>query len=93
MAKYSHFTLEDRQKLERLLREGKPKPEIADELDCALSTIYNQIKAGTVDGVYNADFAQEKYERFLKEKGRKSLFRRKFTALQLHCRLYIGEEI
>lgn len=73
MAKYSHFTLEDRQKLERLLREGKPKPEIADELDCALSTIYNQIKAGTVDGVYNADFAQEKYERFLKEKGRKPL--------------------
>lgn len=73
---YKHFTLEKRKRLAQLLKLGYHKSRIAEEFNCSLHTIYNEINRGTVEqnefgtsAVYDPMVAQERYEKFLKEKG------------------------
>ena len=76
MTKYKHFTFEQRVRLEKLLRSGMSIEGIAYEFGCHRSTIYNQIKAGQVDGTYNAELAQKRYEEAAKEKGPKPILKK-----------------
>lgn len=76
MTKYKHFTFEQRVRLEKLLRSGMSIEGIAYEFGCHRSTIYNQIKAGQVDGMYNAELAQKRYEEAAKEKGPKPILKK-----------------
>lgn len=75
----THFTLNDRQTLERMLRKGFSKPAIAEALGKCERSIYYEIGRGlcvqrTTDlidvEVYCADVAHRKYKAFLKEKGK-----------------------
>ena len=76
----THFTLNDRQTLERMLRKGFSKPAIAEALGKCERSIYYEIGRGlcvqrTTDlidvEVYCADVAHRKYKDFLKEKGQR----------------------
>lgn len=46
------------------------KKLIAERLGVSLATIYNELKRGSVNGIYSVDYAQEKYEQFQTLKGR-----------------------
>jgi IS30 family transposase len=47
MKAYTHFTLEDRESLEKLIKEGKNKTEIAKEMGRDRSSIYRELKRNT----------------------------------------------
>ena len=73
-----HFTLNDRYTLERMLKKGFSKPDIAEALGKCRSSIYYEINRGlcvqrTTDlidvEVYCADVAHQRYKKYLKEKG------------------------
>lgn len=73
-----HFTWEQRLTLERMLKKGFSKPEIADALGKCRSSIYYEINRGLcvqrtkeyefVER-YSPEQAERKYREFLKEKG------------------------
>ena len=74
----THFTLNDRQTLERMLRKGFKPKAIADSLGKCERSIYYEINRGlciqrTTDlidvEVYCADVAHRRYKKFLSEKG------------------------
>ena len=74
----THFTLNDRQTMERMLRKGFKPKAIADALGKCERSIYYEINRGlciqrTTDlidiEVYCADVAHRKYKSFLSEKG------------------------
>lgn len=74
----THFTLNDRLTLERMLKEGFSKPDIAKALGKCRRSIYYEIGRGkcvqrTTDYEfverYCADVAERKYREYLKEKG------------------------
>lgn len=77
--KYSHLTYNKRLKMDVMLRHGHSAKEIAAELDVHISTVYREKKRSsyihtnsnlTEEERYNPDGAQERYEKFLTEKGR-----------------------
>lgn len=74
----THFTWEQRLTLERMLKKGFSKPEIAAALGKCRSSIYYEINRGlcvqrTTDyefvEVYSPEQAERKYREYLKEKG------------------------
>lgn len=78
MKGYKHLDHRDRLQLERLLKDGYSKKELAVILGCSLSTIYNELRRGacehmnsdlTVTMRYDAYYAQRNYEKHLREKG------------------------
>ena len=60
MNKFNHFDFKERRKIERYLRKRKSLREIARILDRSVSSISDEIKNNSVDGVYNAKKAQHK---------------------------------
>ena len=65
---------EDRKQLQDLLKRGYKKSEIAQIMGVDRSTIYNELKRGTVEtpdgtGEYNADVAQKRCEGNLRVRG------------------------
>ena len=79
--KYCHITLEQRYKIDALLKAGHKVPFIADQLGVDKSTIYRELKRNsTKTGRYRAvsahEFSQEKKERFS--------LNRKFTIAMEH---------
>lgn len=69
--KFKHLTMEKRAQLEMLLRLKRPKAEIARLLGISRSTLYNELKRGTVDQLdsqlrpyrcYFSDAGQRVYE-------------------------------
>ena len=60
MNKFNHFDFGERRKIERYLRKRKSLREIARILDRSVSSISDEIKNNSVDGVYNAKKAQHK---------------------------------
>ena len=69
--KFKHLTKEKRAQIEILLRRGVSKVEIAKEIGIARSTLYNELKRGTVEqmdsewNIYHAyfhDAGQRVYE-------------------------------
>lgn len=76
---YKHLTRTDRLRIEKWLKKGASKKEIADRLRVHVSTIYRELARGEyerLDGqtwemetAYSPDIAEEKYRAYLKEKG------------------------
>ena len=75
---FRQLTWTDRLKIEKLLKEGHGKKEIARALHVHLSTVYREIKRGETKQmdtelreiyVYTADMADRKYRENLKAKG------------------------
>ena len=66
-----NLTYTQRLQLEACLRVGLHKQRIAEKLGVCLSTVYNEINRGTVNGIYDPKYAQEKYEQYKAMHGRK----------------------
>lgn len=74
----THFTWEQRLTLERMLKKGFSKPEIADALGKCVRSIYYEIDRGLCEQLttnlekvvrYSPEQAERKYREFLAEKG------------------------
>ena len=62
MKEFNHFNLGERKRIERYLRQEKSLREIARILDRCVSSISDEIKNNSVNGIYNAKKAQHKAE-------------------------------
>jgi len=60
MEKFTHFCLYERRRIERYLRQQKSLQFIADKLDRAKSSMSDEIKQNSVNGVYDAEKAHHK---------------------------------
>jgi IS30 family transposase len=60
MREFNHFNLGERKRIERYLKQGKSLREIARILDRCVSSISDEIKNNSVNGIYNAKKAQHK---------------------------------
>ena len=65
------LTYNQRLQLYEYLQANTHKKLIAKYLNCCLATIYNEINRGTVNGIYDPKYAQEKYEQYKAMHGRK----------------------
>ena len=72
---FNHLTLEQRKQLREMLDAGCKKPEIAQALNTHVSTIYREIKRGSVNGSYDPNCADEAYQQHLSKKGQKLYYR------------------
>lgn len=76
---YKHLTKTDRLRIEKWLKIGMPKKEIAGRLRVDVSTIYREINRGQyerldgatweMESAYSPDIAEERYRANLKDKG------------------------
>lgn len=69
MAGRKHLTFEQRKKIEAMHAGGTRPQTIAEEIGVSLSTIYNELRRGSVDGIYSARESQLRYQKHLGEKG------------------------
>lgn len=60
MKNYSHFCLYERGRIERYIRNKKSLRFIADKLDRSVSSISDEIKENSVNGIYDAKKAHQK---------------------------------
>ena len=83
--KFKHLSWHDRLTIERMLKEGFGKPDIAKAIGCSVRTIYYEVKRATyehknsdwtVEIRYNPDGAQEAYEKHLKAKGQAPILKK-----------------
>ena len=70
---YSHMTKAQRIQLKQMLDAGARKLDIALELGVSRSTVYNEISRGTVDGHYDPEYSEERYQKSLLQKGREAI--------------------
>ena len=68
-----HLSYEKRMLIKQYLGQGKAKGEIAQLIGVSLSTVYREIKKGSVIGEYQPLLSQMDYEHKLKTKGQKSI--------------------
>ena len=89
--KFKHLTKEKRAQIEILLRRGVPKMEIAKEIGIARSTLYNELKRGTVEQMdsewktyhaYFHDAGQRVYEEHRKNSRNSLKFAKAYAFLQ-----------
>lgn len=89
--KFKHLTKEKRAQIEILLRRGVPKAEIAKEIGIARSTLYNELKRGTVEQMdselkgyhaYFHDAGQRVYEEHRKNSRNSLKFAKAYAFLQ-----------
>lgn len=66
--KFKHLTREKRAQIEILLRQGLPKVQIARAVGISRSTLYNELKRGTVDQM---DTHLKKYKRYFWDAGQR----------------------
>jgi len=59
---YSHLSYEQRRQIEQMLAAGYNGMEIAVRLCVSESTVYREIRRGTIKGQYNALFSQSRYD-------------------------------
>lgn len=57
---YSQMTYYQRAKLKELLDAGLSKECIAEKLKVSRGTVFNELKRGSVEGVYDPEYADEK---------------------------------
>lgn len=66
---FKHLTRTQRLQLESFLLAKMPVTEICKHLGVSNSTIYREIKRGSIDGTYSAEYSQSVYEQLSKQKG------------------------
>ncbi len=67
--RFHHLTLEDRIKIKELVSLGRNNKQIGDYMGKSESTIFREIKAHSVNGIYDPYLAQEQMLRANAEKG------------------------
>lgn len=67
--KFRHITYEQRQRVQELLDAGHSVTEISQMLGFNYTSIDREIKRGSVDGRYDADYSEKKYRQHLSVKG------------------------
>lgn len=67
---FSQLSYEQRLEIKKLLDASISKGSIATKIGVHRSTIYREIDRGTIDGVYNPEYAEERYQQICSEKGR-----------------------
>jgi IS30 family transposase len=60
MREFNHFDFDERKRIERFLKQGKSLREMARILDRCVSSISDEIKNNSVNGIYDAKKAQHK---------------------------------
>ncbi|MGL4484926.1 MAG: IS30 family transposase [Anaerovoracaceae bacterium] len=79
---YSHLTWNDRLTLDKMLRAGYSKKEIAKVIGCSFKTVYNELKRAKYVRLtthllevesYNPEGAEKRYQENLKAKGKELL--------------------
>lgn len=65
-----NLTAEQKRELEHLLTNNCPKNSIAQQLKVDVRTIYNEIKRGTINGKYSAEYSINKTLQSNKAKGK-----------------------
>lgn len=71
--KFSRLEIGKRLKLKELLDQNVAKTEIADILGVHIATVYREIQRGTVNGAYEPESAQDRYNRLSEGVGRKQI--------------------
>lgn len=72
-ATYTQMTYYQRAKLKELLDEGLSKECIAEKLKVSRGTVFNELKRGSVDGIYDPEYADEKAWEKRMEGGNKTI--------------------
>ena len=70
---FKHLSHEQRVKIKELLDAGMKRNAIANLLGVNNSTIYREIKRGSLEGHYSPDYAEEQYRHQLAGKGRQPI--------------------
>lgn len=70
---YSQMTYYQRAKLKELLDAGLSKECIAEKLKVSRGTVFNELKRGSVEGVYDPEYADEKAWEKRMEGGNKTI--------------------
>jgi len=66
---FTQLTYEQRLQIKKSLDADISKRVIADEIGVHHSTIYREIERGSVNGIYDPDFAEQQYQEKMAEKG------------------------
>lgn len=85
---FTQLSLEQRKQIKELLDENISKRAIANLIGVHHSTIYREIEKGTIDGVYNPEYAESQYQMKLSQKGQTAIL---YSNPDLAC--YISELI
>lgn len=88
-----HLSTEKRYLLKQYLERGIQKQEIALLLGVSLSTVYRELKKGSCEGIYQPKFAQERYTRELKKKGKEMLLSKDKELAELISRFILDEKL
>ncbi len=88
-----HLTYEQRLQLAHYLQMNVHKTVIADRLNCHISTIYREIERGTINGIYDPDYSQQKQNQFLKLKGQREILRTNDTLAQKIANYILNENL
>lgn len=67
--RFQHINYEQRLRIQKLWNEGHSKTEISQLLGFNYSSIDRELKRGSVNGKYNADYSQNLYRQNLSIKG------------------------
>ena len=59
-AGYSQLSYYQKLHLKEMLENGVPKVKMAEKLHVGRTTIFNEIKRGTINGVYDPEYSEEK---------------------------------
>ncbi len=89
MKEFNHFNLGERKRIERYLRQEKSLREIARILDRCVSSISDEIKNNSVNGIYNAKKAQHKAE-VKREKSKRDCLK---VAMDTNLRKFVVDNI
>ena len=72
---FNHLTLEQRKQLREMLDAGCKKPEIAQALNTHVSTVYREIKRGSVTGAMTLIVPTKHINNICLKKGQKLYYR------------------
>ena len=68
-AKYNHLIYDDRLKIKELSDSGLGVSRIAEQMGISKSTISRELRRGTINGEYDADYAEKHSQEVLRAKG------------------------
>lgn len=71
--KFSHLSYEQRCKIRDMIENETPIATISNILGVCRETIYNEINRGKFNGIYDPEYAEEKYRAGLLKRGRESI--------------------
>lgn len=92
-AGYNQISYYQRLHLKEMLDAGYSKIKMAEKLEVSKGTIYNEIKRGTVDGVYDPDYAESRYRENKAKGGARNLFESNKRLAEYVSKLILAEHL